>query len=66
LLNNKHPLVPLSTLRAGHRLVLHGLSTEMLHCLLMKVASGDMPLPARELARMREAARSQGTGTATV
>jgi hypothetical protein len=38
----------------------------MLHCLLMKVASGDMPLPARELARMREAARSQGTGTATV
>jgi hypothetical protein len=66
MLNNKHPLVPLSTLRAGHRLVLHGLSTEMLHCLLMKVASGDMPLPARELARMREAARSQGTGTATV
>ncbi len=34
LLNNKHPLVPLSTLHAGHRLVLHGLSTEMLHCLL--------------------------------
>jgi hypothetical protein len=66
MLNIKHPLVPLSTLRAGHRLVLHGLSTEMLHCLLMKVASGDMPLPARELARMREAARSQGTGTATV
>jgi NTE family protein len=55
------PFVAVST-----RLVLHGLSTEMLHCLLMKVASGDMPLPARELARMREAARSQGTGTATV
>lgn len=35
LLNNKHPLVPMSTLRAGHRLVLHGLSTEMLHALLM-------------------------------
>jgi hypothetical protein len=31
LVNNKHPLVPLSTLRAGHRLVVHGLSTEMLH-----------------------------------
>ncbi|MBM5571920.1 MULTISPECIES: DUF6999 family protein [Deefgea] len=37
LLNNKHPLVPLSTLRAGHRLVLHGLSTEMLHCLLSQM-----------------------------
>jgi len=36
LLNNKHPLVPLSTLRAGSRLVLHGLSTEMLHALLMQ------------------------------
>ena len=37
LLNNKHPLVPMSTLRAGFRLVLHGLSTEMLHCLLMQM-----------------------------
>ncbi|WP_367847523.1 hypothetical protein [Rhodoferax sp. WC2427] len=37
LLNNKHPLVPLSTLRAGHRLVVHGLSTEMLHALLMEL-----------------------------
>jgi len=36
LVNNKHPLVPLSTLRAGSRLVLHGLSTEMLHALLMQ------------------------------
>jgi hypothetical protein len=36
LVNNKHPLVPLSTLRAGHRLVIHGLSTEMLHSLLMR------------------------------
>lgn len=35
LVNNKHPLVPMSTLRAGNRLVLHGLSTEMLHSLLM-------------------------------
>lgn len=39
LLNNKHPLVPLSTLRAGHRLVLHGLSTEMLHSLLIQMKS---------------------------
>ncbi|MBU1357794.1 MAG: hypothetical protein KKC79_09125 [Gammaproteobacteria bacterium] len=36
LVNNKHPLVPMSTLRAGHRLVIHGLSTEMLHCLLTR------------------------------
>jgi hypothetical protein len=35
LLNNRHPMVPQSTLRAGFRLVLHGLSTEMLHSLLM-------------------------------
>ena len=37
LLNNKHPLVPMSTLRAGYRLVLHGLSSEMLHALLMQM-----------------------------
>lgn len=36
LLNNRHPLVPMSTLRAGFRLTLHGLSTEMLHALLMR------------------------------
>jgi len=37
MLNNKHPLVPESTLRAGYRLVLHGLSTEMLHGLLLQL-----------------------------
>lgn len=37
LINNKHPLVPISTLRAGYRLVLHGLSSEMLHALLMQM-----------------------------
>lgn len=31
LVNNKHPLVPLITLGAGFRLVLHGLSSEMGH-----------------------------------
>lgn len=31
LLNNRHPMVPISTLRVGHRLVQHGLSTQMLH-----------------------------------
>jgi len=34
LVNNGHPLVPMSTLRAGFRLTLHGLSTEMLHAFL--------------------------------
>ena len=55
MLNNQHPLVPLSTLRAGHRLVLHGLSTEMLHCLLMRMAAGDIPVPSRDMAKMRQA-----------
>ncbi len=29
--NNKHPILPLSTLRAGFRLMLHGLAAEQLH-----------------------------------
>ena len=36
LVNNKHPMVPLSTLRAGYRLVLHGLASEMLHAYLVQ------------------------------
>ena len=36
LVNNRHPLIPMSTLRAGYRLVLHGLSTEMLHAFLVE------------------------------
>lgn len=36
LVNNGHPLVPMSTLRAGFRLTLHGLSTEMLHAFLVE------------------------------
>ena len=35
LVNNRHPLVPMSTLRAGFRLTLHGLSTEMAHAFLV-------------------------------
>lgn len=35
LVNNRHPLVPLSALRAGYRLVLHGLGTEVLHAVLV-------------------------------
>lgn len=34
LLNNKHPIVPLSTLGAGFRLMLHGLAAETLHATL--------------------------------
>lgn len=36
LVNNRHPMVPLSTLRAGSRLVIHGLATEMLHTFLVR------------------------------
>lgn len=34
LLNNKHPLIPLSTTGAGFRLLLHGLASEELHAIL--------------------------------
>jgi hypothetical protein len=44
LLNNKHPLVPESTLRAGYRLVLHGLASEMLYELLVRAKRGHAPL----------------------
>lgn len=36
LVNNRHPLISESTLRAGYRLVLHGLATEMLHAFLVQ------------------------------
>jgi hypothetical protein len=44
--SNKHPLVPLSTLKAGFRLVLHGLSTEMLHALLVQAKQRACARPA--------------------
>ena len=37
LVNNGHPMVPMSTLRAGHRLMLHGLASEVLHGLLLEL-----------------------------
>lgn len=37
LVNNRHPLIPESTLRAGYRLMLHGLSTEVLHGMLLQM-----------------------------
>ena len=36
LVNNRHPWVPLSSLRAGHRLVVHGLASELLHAVLVR------------------------------
>lgn len=37
LVNNKHPLIPLSTLEAGYRLLLHGLAAECLHATLVQL-----------------------------
>lgn len=36
LVNNKHPMVVPATWSAGYRLVLHGLSSEMLHAILVQ------------------------------
>jgi hypothetical protein len=36
LVNNKHPLIPLWTLQAGYRLLLHGLAAECLHATLVQ------------------------------
>lgn len=36
-LNNKHPMIPLPTTSAAFRLTLHGLSTEVLHGLLVQM-----------------------------
>ena len=36
LVSNRHPLIPETTLRAGSRLMLHGLQTEALHALLVR------------------------------
>jgi len=37
MINNRHPLIPHSNLRAGYRLMLHGLSTEVLHGFLREL-----------------------------
>jgi hypothetical protein len=48
LVNNKHPIVPLTTLSAGFRLMLHGLAAESLHAMLREAKR-------RQLAAMLEA-----------
>jgi hypothetical protein len=37
VVNNKHPLVPMITIGAAYRLILHGLSTETLHAMLCEM-----------------------------
>jgi hypothetical protein len=47
LINNKHPMVPMSTLRAGYRLVLHGLATETQHAILVQCKRAQAQAQAR-------------------
>ena len=42
VVNNKHPMIPMTTLKAGYRLTLHGLSTEIAHGLLVKIKKAQM------------------------
>jgi len=37
LVNNKHPMVPVTTYSSAYRLVLHGLSAETLHEVLVRI-----------------------------
>ena len=50
LVNNKHPLIPLTTLQAGYRLLLHGLAAESLHATLVehkrRGASAELSYPS--------------------
>ena len=49
LVNNKHPMVVPTTWSAGYRLVLHGLSAEMLHAILVKAKQQNQLICASEL-----------------
>ncbi|UII31499.1 hypothetical protein LVD17_24710 [Fulvivirga ulvae] len=40
LVNNKHPMIPISTYSAAYRLVLHGLAAETLHQILVNIKQG--------------------------
>ncbi len=48
LVNNRHPMLPAPTGEAARRLVLHGLSTESLHALLMERKVKQVGLDASE------------------
>lgn len=41
LINNKHPMVPVSTYNAAYNLVLHGLAAETLHEILVNIKKGE-------------------------
>ncbi|MEW6127858.1 MAG: hypothetical protein AB1757_12540 [Acidobacteriota bacterium] len=43
-MNNKHPMVPLTTIGAGFRLMLHGLAAECLHAMLREAKRRHQPL----------------------
>lgn len=45
LVNNGHPMVPQSTLRAGHRLMLHGLASEALYGFLVELKNQHEKIP---------------------
>jgi hypothetical protein len=47
LINNKHPMVPLATLAAGFRLMLHGLAAETLHATLREFKRRQMNAPQK-------------------
>lgn len=49
LVNNKHPMISMSTLGAGYRLVLHGLATEMLHAFLVQKKLAAMQVPVSNI-----------------
>lgn len=51
-LNNKHPMIPLSTLQAGFRLTLHGLSTEVLHGLLTELKKAQLSAEKNNLSAL--------------
>jgi hypothetical protein len=53
LVNNRHPMVPLSTRRAGFRLMLHGLSAESLHSFLVECKHERMPQLARVVSALQ-------------
>ncbi|MBB6095387.1 hypothetical protein HNQ60_004277 [Povalibacter uvarum] len=53
LINNRHPMVPESTLRAGYRLVLHGLATEIQHAILVEHKKAQRKVRAKSPAAMR-------------
>lgn len=53
-INNRHPMVPLSTLRAGFRLLLHGFSSESLHYMLRMLKRRQLAARADAEARVRD------------